>query len=88
VSDSLIDDLIDQYGLGGLLSVDSYSLGEGPDDWRYVVTIDGEARSDLEVKTTPAAVTVVDDLGRELEVWSGSLTNTQRVLRRLRELMG
>jgi hypothetical protein len=50
---ALLDDLIDQYGLGGIVSLDPYSMGDGPDDWRYVVTIDGETRPDLEVKTLP-----------------------------------
>jgi hypothetical protein len=45
----LIDDLIAQYGLGAIVSIDPYYMGV--DDWRYVVTIDGEQRTDLDVRS-------------------------------------
>jgi hypothetical protein len=38
----------------GLGAIDAYRLGDGLDDWRYVVTIDGEERPDLDVRSVDA----------------------------------
>jgi hypothetical protein len=86
----LIDDLIAQYGPDGILSIDAYNMGAGPDDWRYVVTINGEERPDLDVRSLdplgrPAA-TIVDDQGRDLVVWATPLKHPNRFLRSLSEL--
>lgn len=89
---SLIDDLIAEYGPGGVLVVDPYVIGEGIDDWRYVVTIGNAPRSDLDVRTVdpPATpgMTLVDDEGRELVVWPWTMDHPKRVLRRLSDLQG
>lgn len=86
----LIDDLIAQYGPDGILSIDAYNMGAGPDDWRYVVTINGEERPDLDVRSLdplgrPAA-TIVDDQGRDLVVWATPLKHPNRFLHSLSEL--
>ena len=89
---ALIDDLIAQYGPGGILSVDPFVIGHGFDDWRYVVTINSEPRPDLDVRTvdppgTPG-MTLVDGKGQEMVVWSWTLDHPKRVLRPLRDLQG
>jgi hypothetical protein len=84
----LIDDLIARHGLGAIVSIDAHHMGD--DYWRYVVTINGQLRSDLDVRTvdppgTPA-ITIVDEQGRELVAWATPMKHPNRVLRRLREL--
>ena len=74
----------------GIVSIDPYHMGDGPDDWRYVVTIDGDQRPDLDVRALDPpdkpGVTTVDDQGRELVAWAWRVKHPSRVLRTLREL--
>jgi hypothetical protein len=86
----LIDDLISQYGPGGIVSIDAYHMGDGLEDWRYVVSIDGTERPDLDVRSlappSKPAMTIVDDQGRELVAWAWTLEHPRRILRTLQDL--
>ena len=48
----LLDDLIERFGEGALLTAGQYVLGEGRDDFRWIVRLDGEDMPDLDVRVS------------------------------------
>jgi hypothetical protein len=91
---SVLDEFIERFGLGAILSVDPY-VGDSGETLRWIITIDGHEVSDADVRVEEhperAGVTVMSLVSRDEEIelarWSTDrYPHGHRVVRTLREI--